>query len=57
MDAFLFSLLLAAQVAPQNGNLITEPQLLDYVSATRIPGIMGKPEDVIDHRGNPAKSE
>ncbi len=46
--------LMAVQMAPENGNLIPEPQLADYFQGKRAPGIMGIPEEVQDLEGNPA---
>ncbi len=39
---------------PENGNLIREPILADYLDAQRSPGITGTPEEVQDAEGNPA---
>ncbi len=51
---FLFCILLpttlisAAENDPSNGNLIAEPTLRDYVRATRAPGILVEPYDVVE---------
>ena len=37
---------------PTNGNLIPEPHLNDYAQATRSPGIMAQPTDIVDQNGN-----
>ncbi len=55
MKLFSMSLfLLAAQISPENGNLIEEPVLADYSQGNRAPGIMGEPQDVINADGTPA---
>ena len=42
---------------PSNGNLIPEPNLSDYDHATRTPGIMSEPYDIVDENGNLAQVE
>ena len=37
---------------PENGNLIAEPTLSDYVQANRSPGIMSEPYDIVDQNGD-----
>ena len=57
MKYFPLTLLLMAfaQIStPENGNLIREPILADYLDAQRSPGITGTPEEVQDAEGNPA---
>jgi hypothetical protein len=53
----LFSIsffLITAQLSPENGNEIPEPQLADYIQGERSPGILGEPQDVQDSEGNPS---
>lgn len=36
-----------------DGNLIPEPELKDYQSASRSPGILAEPTDVVDANNQP----
>jgi hypothetical protein len=62
----VFTLLLVAGLAqaetaevlysdPANGNNLPEPELKDYQSANRAPGILVEPYDIVDQSGKPAE--
>lgn len=50
----VFTVAHAQQVqSPVDGNNIPEPELKDYQSASRTPGILYEPYDVVDQNGLP----